>query len=348
MSRGRLLPHRWAVVLVAALLVSPSLAVAGSDYLDKDFSVRFAPAFMRFLEVSANGGETAANRYSSAINPAAAGWTTLPNKLGLVLAPYFSGVDFGAGATIHVFGESLTWDSKVAGVWQPSAAQIRSNKVADARGLIFDYKVDSYQLQWGKRWGDWALGASFNFAKADLNYWSDCLKVTDSDTKSYRFRVGGLYQPAEKWLLGLVLECGFQDFVSSNVVPMPFPMPPMTVCNNGRQHQYVVRPAVSFEYAELSSVFFDYQFAVFHNPGRGILHDHRWSGGIEHRLFDWLLLRALVIVDIRGNVGVGAGVTVFLSRHCALNFGYQYDMYPHIRQEFGRARTVQAVFSVNF
>ena len=58
------------VVMLAALGGAAGPSWAGSNYSDKHFSVRLPPAFIRFTEVSALGGETVANRFSSAINPA--------------------------------------------------------------------------------------------------------------------------------------------------------------------------------------------------------------------------------------------------------------------------------------
>jgi hypothetical protein len=76
------------------LIVCPTSVRAQSDYHDKDFSVRMASAFTQFTEVSALGRQTVANRYSSASNPAGAGWYPLPGKFGLVAAPYYSSIGF--------------------------------------------------------------------------------------------------------------------------------------------------------------------------------------------------------------------------------------------------------------
>ena len=153
--------------LTAAALALCSLnAAAQSNYSDKDFSVRLPPAFLRFTEVSTMGGETVANRYSSASNPASAGWLAPPTPLGIIMAPYYSAIGFQEGQWLHLTGESLTWFTKDWGAFQPTLSQIRSNNSRDSGGLSFDYQVDTAQFQWGKRFGDWGLGAMFNFARA--------------------------------------------------------------------------------------------------------------------------------------------------------------------------------------
>jgi len=195
----------WVVFLVLWFL-RPGAALAGSDYSDVPFSLRLPPAFIRFTEVSAGGGGTSASRWSSAVNPASAGWMELPYK----------------------FGE----------------------------------------------------------------------------------------------------------------------FPPAWVKSTGVPQQVVVRPGVSYEYADYSTVFLDYQFGFFDNDLGGHFYNHRFSTGVDHRLLEWLFVRAGASVDVRGNAGVTCGVGIHLSRHCGLDVGYQYDVLPELRPEFGRAHVVQITFSL--
>jgi hypothetical protein len=209
---------RVGVWAVGALLAGwPHAAMAQKDYSDKDFSVRLPPAFVRFTEVSATGGPTVANRYSSAINPASADWLDLPGKVGKVLAPYYSFVGFGEGTDIHVIGESLTWDAGPAGTFQPTISQVRSNQAKTEQGLGFHYDVDTAQLQWAKRFGDCAFGAMFNYANARIIQKLGDMTVAEGTADSYRFRLGGLYEPVKKVLTGAIFEYGFQNVRSENL-----------------------------------------------------------------------------------------------------------------------------------
>ena len=334
-----------ALVLLVAVGAFSAAAPAGSDYIDKPFSLRLAPAFIRFTEVSAVGGETVANRFSSAINPASAGWLNLPTKLGLIAAPYYSQICFDEGTRLHVVGESLTWDTRRWGTIQPTLSQIRSNHETTRQGPEFDYRVDTVQVQWAKRFGDWGLGATFNFAEAEIVQKLGALRVAEGHAESYRFRFGGLYQPAEKWLVGLMMEYGFQPWRSSTLVIGQ--AGPMMVRARGTQHQYLLRPGVSYEYAKLSTVFLDYQYGAF-SSRFGCFQNHRFSGGVDHRLLDWLFVRAGGSFDVRGNIGWTCGASVFLSEWCGIDLGYQYDVLPELRPEFGRSHTLQLTFSARF
>ncbi len=333
----------WVVFLVLWFL-RPGAALAGSDYSDVPFSLRLPPAFIRFTEVSAGGGGTSASRWSSAINPASAGWMELPYKFGVVVAPYYSPVLFEQGNRLHITGESVTWDTRRWGTFQPTVAQIRSNRHRDRQQLTFDYRVDTFQLTWGKRLGDFGVGANFNFSQAEVVYKMGQMRVSESHAESYRFRLGGLYQPAEKWLTGLVFEYGFAPFRAKQLDLRQFP--PAWVKSTGVPQQVVVRPGVSYEYADYSTVFLDYQFGFFDNDLGGHFYNHRFSTGVDHRLLEWLFVRAGASVDVRGNAGVTCGVGIHLSRHCGLDVGYQYDVLPELRPEFGRAHVVQITFSL--
>jgi len=335
------------ILLLALPWVLPLPALAGNGYGDKDFAVRLPPAFLRFTEVSTMGGETVANRMSSAINPATTDWLKLPGKVGLVIAPYYSPISFDNGTCLQVIGESATIDAGALGVFQPVVSQIRSNGKAMRNGRKFDYQVDSYQLQWGRRVGTWAAGATFNFAAAEVIQTTAAGFRAKGVSESYRWRFGGLYEPAEKWLLGAIFEYGFQPYRSKTRVPLPFGLPPMIMRDRGTQHQFVFRPGVSYEYRELSSVFLDYQFGSFHNP-EDYLQSHRFTTGVDHRLLKWLFVRGSVGLDVKGNVDLGCGFSVFPAEWCSLDFGYKYDALPELQKEFGRSDTFQLSFNVRF
>jgi len=348
--RGRIGRHRAATLALALLLGMPAfcpLARAASDYSDKDFSVRLPPAFLRFTEVATMGGETVANRMSSAINPASTSWLPLPGEMGVVLAPYYSPVLFDNGTHMHVIGESATVSAGWFGVIQPTISQIRTNKREMRNGLDFDYSVDSFQLQWGKRIENCAVGAMFNYANAEVMQSTAAGFKAHGLSDSYRWRFGGLWEPCENWLLGAIFEYGFQPYRSKTRVPMPDPLPVMILRDRGVQHQVVFRPGVSYEYAEMSSVFVDYQLGHFRNPDARHT-NHHVTMGVDHRLLEFLFVRGHVGFDVRGNVTWGGGLSFFPASWCSLDLGYKYDALPELQPEFGRSHTIQLAFNVRF
>jgi len=342
-------------ITVFVLLTACSATLfAGSDYGGSDFSVRLPPAFVRFTEVTAMDGGSAASRMSSAINPAAVDWLDIPGKHGITVAPYYSGVCLGNGTWLNITGQSVTVDAGELGSFQPTLAQIRSNRAETRQGLGFDYRVDTMMIQWGKRFGSLGIGACFNFNEAEIVQKAGSIRVSESHAESYRFRFGALWEPAEKWLIGIVAEYGFAPYrAKANV--FVFPIGFVEVKSAGVAHQFILRPGVSYEYAENSIVFFDYQFGAFENdedrlvrPGLERLLSHRFSAGVNHQLFQWLFVQGGASVDVRGNCGLTTGFNVFFSENAMLSLGYQYNTLPELRPEFGDSHTIQATFSLMF
>ncbi len=342
-------PHRSVrvPVIIAILTIGQcgTVALAGNDY-PQNFSLRLPPAFIRLRDVATMGGETVANRFSSALNPACADWTTVPSKFGVVLVPYNSTLCFDAGARIHVWGEAINWDTRDWGTFQPTVSQIYSNEAVNRMGLIFDYHVNSVQLLWAKRFGDCAFGASVNVAHAEVihRFGATGVKLSESNSESYRIRLGGLWEPAEKWLTGLAIEYGVAPFRSKTFLPGPGGT--ITVYRNDAADQLIVRPGISYEYAQYCTVYFDYQYGYFAQAEFGALNSHRFTLGIDHRLLEFLFVRGSVSADVRGNVGFTVGVSLHLAEWLSFDAGYQYDQYPELHQEFGRSNGFQAVLAV--
>jgi hypothetical protein len=374
--------HLTSQFCLAAVLLALGPAVARAGDYGGDFSLRLAPAFVRFTEVSSVGGETVANRWSSAINPASTDWNKVPAEHGLVITPYYSLVMFDNSTRLHIIGESFTLNLGDWGTIQPTVSQIRSNHEPSNQGMEFGYRVDTIQVQWGKRWGKLALGLDLNVARAEVVQQGDITVIAPpvsqpagglagegqqfphvkakGNAESYRFRAGVLYEPAEHWLLGLIGEYGFQPYRSTREISMPAPPTPPegeegaqpaggipAMRDTGIQEQVIVRPGVSYEYMTNSTVYLDYEFGLYHNK-TGTLDDNRVSVGIDHALFPWLYLRAGAGIDFLGNASWTAGTSVHFSKWGSFDLGYQYDALPEIRREFGRAQVVQATFIVRF
>ena len=335
-------------VVVCALAVTaalcPQTALAKKSYADKSFSVRLPPAFIRFREVAAMGGETVANRFSSAINPAAADWTPMAPRR-LAISPYWTRICFQEGTRLDVYGETVVLDLGDGGVLTPTLSQIRSTEGTLRSGLDFKYKVDTVQLQWAKRWGNVAFGALFNYTEAEVIHRLGDLTISKSDAESYRVRLGGLAELAPKWLLGVAFEYGWAPYDADLLTFTQ--MGPVTVHDKGRAHQVVLRPGLSFEYMPGSSLYVDYQFGYFLAPGDH-LHSHRFTMGVDQRVSEFLWLRASVSIDVRGHAGVSLGGSLHLSEHFSIEFGWQCNMLPELEPDFGASNAVQVVLAARF
>jgi len=332
-------------VIVASLAAGAASARADTGYEGDDLSLRLASAFERFTEVSAFGGETAANRWSPAINPASAAWTPLDSRLGLVAAGYFSRVFTDEGTNIDIYGEAAMWDTRRFGAFNLIVSQVRSNQETDKTGLEFDYSTDTVQLQAARRWGCFGAGFSANYATSSVTQQAGGLTVRDSSAETWRLRGGVLFEPACGWLLGAVGEYAWSPFEFDAIAPGPFG--PVPISGDDTQVQRIARVAASYEYCPYSTVSVDYQFGSFEND-IGLLETHRFSVGVQHNLFRFLFLRAGATSDDHGNVGLLVGAGAALGPAVMFDVGYQRDTLPELDPSFGRDDTLQFTLSVRF
>jgi hypothetical protein len=196
---------------------------------------------------------------------------------------------------------------------------------------------------WAKRCGTWGFGALFNFAEAEVINKLGPIRVSEAHAESYRFRFGVLHEVVERLLAGLVFEYGFTPSRATVLTPTPMGLLPVRL--EDTYYQFLLRPGLSFEYAPMSSVYADYQYAVYYND-LDELHHHRFNVGIDHRLLDWLFLRLGGAVDGAGNFGWSAGVGAYCSEWVSVDVGYQFDMLPELRSEFGRSQTFQIAVAI--
>lgn len=334
-----------AIVLALGCGVSHAI---GDDYLKEPFSLRFPAAISRFspyADVAAVGGASAASKWSSSVNPAATGWLGLTGKLRLSPCAQYVPVLFSNGTDLHVTAESLNWQVDGWGTFQPSLAQVRSNRETTKQGLDFETDLDLYQFQWGKRFGDWALGASFNFTSSDMAFGVGDSDAARSRGESYAWRLGVLHQPAEHWLAGLVVDYGFTR--SRTRMYDLFDMGVGTTDSADTGHQLLLRPGVSYEYKKDSSVYFDYQVGAFWE-GTGGMMTHRFHFGVDHQLFEGFAVRAGAAIDANGEVTWTCGLGIYPTDWVTIDVSFQENAMPELSPEFGKARTFSVSIGFSF
>ena len=333
-----------AGLLALILVVAMADTARAGDYDDKTLSLRLGSAFVRFTEVSTFGGESAANRWSPAVNPASADWTKLPGRKGIALAPYYQHISFDSGTLLDLYAAAGAWDTKRAGTFVPTVSAIRSNDVADRTGLGFDYETDTVQLLWGKRLHSFGVGASANYNETRVRQTAGTITVRESSASTWRFRVGGLYEPRCKWLVGLVAEYANSPYDYDAVVQTPGGLFPIS--GSDTFEHYIVRAGLSYEYKPLSTAYTDLQFARFEDQ-TGRLDVWRLQAGVQHRVHPALWLRGAATTDQYGNVGGMVGLTAAFARWGQFHFGYQRGVLPELVPNFGQSDIFQFTLSFN-
>lgn len=95
---------------------------------------------------------------------------------------------------------------------------------------------------------------------------------------------------------------------------------------------------MSFEYADKSSIYLDYQYGNNWNSTGGFS-TNRVLSGIEHQIRSWLYARAGVTYDFRGVVSPTVGVGIYPNDHSSIDIAFQSNMFPELVPEFGRSST---------
>lgn len=320
-----------------------------TEFADEDFSLRFSAALSRFspyADVAGAGGASAASKWSSSINPASPAWRPTTSALGISLVPQYTQLCLSEGSKLHVISESPVWDGKEKGVFMPGFAQAHSNRSTIRQGLEFEYDMNYYQMQWSKRLDEnLAVGAHFNFAESQTNFDLGMMRVSKTNAESYDFRLGGLFQPVEKWLVGLVFDYGFSPSRTTLYDWMGTGLGNVKI--HDTMHQYLLRPGISYEYKEDSAVYFDYQMGYFYNEADR-LEVHRFFLGVDHAIVKQLFLRGGVAQDVTADAAWTVGVGIYPNDWLSIDAAYQRNMFPELSPEFGNSSSVTLSLGITF
>lgn len=144
------------------------------------------------------------------------------------------------------------------------------------------------QLQWGYRFADrLAVGLNVNYTSLGTRAGAGGVTFADSDGQTVDVRGGILGAVADHLLLGLVLDYGN----TPSTTTFPIPACACSIQTTDTTHQVLSRVGLSYEYAEKSSILFDYQYADFWNS-TGQFSTHRLMAGVEQQIFSWFYARA--------------------------------------------------------
>jgi hypothetical protein len=337
-------------LLIAAIMAGGGAAGAfGQATANDPFSLRLPAALDRFssyADVAAVGDASAGSKWCSSANPASVGWLDLAGQSPVSVSPQYSSIAFDEGMRINVTTEAGMIDLGPWGRLQPALAQAWSNHATTRQGLGFDFDLQRYQMNWGKRFGDdSALGAGFQYTTSQVQYDLGGTDLSRSRSDAYGWRVGGLQRIDGPLLAGVVAEYSFsRDRTMMFGIPA-FGIPETHV--EDTTHQLTLRPGLSYEYQKDSQILLDYEFGSFFNHDGGI-QVNRFFGGVDHRIVDWLFVRGGVALDTGGNPAWTCGVGIYPCKAFTIDLAYQQDMFPEIRPEFGRSRTLTLSLGFSF
>jgi hypothetical protein len=335
--------HGTIIVLVGCLLLAAGQA-NGRDLSAVDFSLRLPAALSKFSpysDVAGVGGASAGSQYQTSINPAATDWQPAgPYTVGI--SPQYQAVVFQRGPTVHVAFESLTLKLPEWGSVQPAAVQLRSDGSTAGPFTLLD--GDYGQLQWGYKFTDrLAAGLNVNYTSLGTRAGAGGTTFATGQGETVDVRGGLLGAAADHLLVGLVLDYAATPTTTNFSVPACA----CSIQTTDTTRQVLARVGSSYEYAEKSSIYFDYQYADFWNS-TGHFTTHRLFSGIEHQIYSWFYARAGIAYDARGGVSPTAGLGFYPSANTSIDIGFQSDMFRELAPEYGSSKQAGISLAVTF
>lgn len=335
---------RGTITVLAGCLLLAAGQARGRQLSAVDFSLRLPAALSRFSpysDVAGLGGASAGSQYQSSGNPAATDWQPA-EPYTVSLSPQYQAILFGRGPTVHVPAEALTLKLPEWGSIQPAAAQIRS--VGSTNGAFTLLDGNYGQLQWGYKFADrLAAGLNVNYTSLGTRAGAGGMTFATGDSRTVDVRGGVLGGVADHMLVGLVV-----DYADSPSTTNFFsPLCACTLQFSDTTRQVLARIGSTYEYAEKSSIYFDYQFGDFRNS-TGRLNTNRLFLGIEHQIVSWFFARAGLEYDIGGGMSPTAGIGIYPSQSVSIDIGFQNNMFRELAPEFGSSKTFGISVGVTF
>ena len=337
-------------LLCIASIAVLSLSSRADDLVSAPFALRF-PAAIGHLsfygDVSALSGASAASKWESSPNPANKGWD-FQEHFDWRLSGQYNNLDFDNGTTLHFASQTVAIDAGVAGVFRLGLLEVTSNTEV-ARGAVplpYEFDLQGLQLSWAKKLGSaFALGADVNYLQGETAFKLPAFDFANTEKDTWSFRLGGLWEPTDKWFLGL-----FSDYAngqSDTSLKVPTTLGVLRANRSETVQQWVIHPGIAYEFKENAMIHADYEAGwVFHDEET--LQLNRWAVGTDIPLLKFLYLRAGAAVDSHSNFSWSTGIGFYPSKHVFIDLAYQNDAFPELKQEFGSSRTLNASVSIQW
>ncbi len=336
------------LLILAATVGTLSPSARGDDFPGESFSLRLPAAlthFSSYADVAAKGGASAASKWGSSINPAAIAWS-FPKSYDVGISGQYSQIAFDEGTRLNFFTEVATIDAHDFGTFRFAMSEVRANDHASRLArLNFDYDVNFARVDWARRFGEkLGVGAGFSFSQSETTF-HDAQFSSDTAKNTFTGHLGALWQPADRWLAGIVGDYAYGPSDTTTTFRSPFFRAHSE--SGDVAHQFTLQPGIAYEFRENALVHLDYQFGWFSNDS-GAFTEQRVAAGTDIPLARFLYLRAGAAIDWRRNFAWTTGLGFYPRKGLYLDLAYQNDMFPEVQREFGHSHTINASVSWQF
>ena len=326
--------------LIAAVLCFAAKSAHADDLDDKDFGLRFTAAltrFARYPDVAALGGSGGGSPWSSSPNPASCGMNSSTGPKGFGASVQYSQVYFGEGTRVHVGSLSGSYDGKASGTWQPAVVVVDTNHAETTDGLTFHWEAVGGEVQWGLKTScDTSIGLNLSVLHSKIDNALAGTPVSDSSSTTYDARAGVLHKLSESIYAGVAAEFSaapgetvLHDYMSLGTGDQKL---------EDTTYGFTIRPGIYDKISKDLSAYLDVQLARFWSDA-GTLRTLRVSAGLDETVHEGIYVRGGVLFDNWGDVAPTVGIGIQPSETFMIDISYQYNLFPEIEKEFGRAHT---------
>lgn len=304
-----------------------------------------------------------AHPIGSSVNPASA---------DVLREPPFDMNAVGSLTTNQVFFESGAWLTGLSTNWAvrfPDAGTLTVNYIrtdtedtssltTDAYALRSNQSSISYAHRLNKAF---AIGGGLTFNEGTLSssYMTPSpLSPTgffpvdvDSDTVSGSGSLGAWTAISEKLFLGVTGTVGGGSSHTEGFVILPDPFPSQRIDNHDTLRSRAIRAGIGYRPRSNLGLYADAVYLHFESVGDSnsdTIDSIKGLAGVEWFPIEQIALRGGGSIDRFNNATVSAGVGIYLIPRVPIDIGYQFNAFPEVEQELGKAHLVSASVVVLF
>jgi opacity protein-like surface antigen len=339
------------LLLSAALLaVVGSLAVPAAranDLDDAGFGIRFSAGltrFSRYPDSAGIGGAGGGSPWSSSPNPASSGLNPAVGPRRLGFSAQYARVAFDQGQDVDVFSASGSYANDRVGNWQPAAFVLSTNRAARKDGLEFQWDGWGAEVQWAKKCGcNTAFGVNLNVFRSEVDFDLGALAVSDSVSTTWGIRAGVLRKFSDRLHAGCAVELSAapgetttHDFMGLGVGD---------TVSEDTTWSFLVRPGIYTFLTKDLTAYVDYQLGRFWDDTEELT-THRVFAGLDLTVREGVYVRGGTVLDHFGNTSWTAGLGIAPSETLFIDVAYQFNMFPELIPDFGRAHVISVGVSL--
>ena len=351
---------RWFLVVAAAL--APAGPLFAGDLDGEPFLSRFVLSLSRSSNFAASGGQQASvgDSKGSSANPASDAFSMLADPYRLTTT----------ATTIQAFSDSGAWLMTYAatgkyhlpdagGVISLAYARTDTNDGETRIGQQIVLRSNEFFFGYSRKLADdLAVGVRGRFTDAQLDAREPgppvgAINHNEFDLESYDGVIGVLWDVNDQWSLGATGSLSYAETIletRNTTLIFPPGIPPNTLLlrTPDAARARGARLGAAWRAHEQLTLYGDVEYSAVDSNFSGITEVGRAYVGAQWQPIETIYLRSGVSIDTDEQAVIAAGIGYYGIEDLALEFSYQYNAAPEVRQEFGKFHILTLSLTARF